>query len=51
MASADDRPTFAVDAMLGRLAKALRILGYDAHYDSRIDDSIRAIVSTVESDS
>jgi hypothetical protein len=39
VASADDRPTFAVDAMLGRLAKALRILGYDAHYDSRIDDS------------
>jgi uncharacterized protein with PIN domain len=39
VASPDDRPTFAVDAMLGRLAKALRILGYDAHYDSRIDDS------------
>jgi uncharacterized protein with PIN domain len=39
MPSPDDRPTFAVDAMLGRLAKALRMLGYDAHYDSGISDS------------
>ena len=39
MPSPDDRPTFAVDAMLGRLAKALRMLGYDAHYDSGITDS------------
>jgi uncharacterized protein with PIN domain len=39
MASPDHRPTFAVDAMLGRLAKALRILGYDASYDPRIDDA------------
>jgi uncharacterized protein with PIN domain len=38
MPSPNDRPTFAVDAMLGRLAKALRILGYDAHYDSDIGD-------------
>jgi hypothetical protein len=37
--SPDDRPTFAVDAMLGRLAKALRMLGYDTHYDSGISDS------------
>ncbi len=39
MASPHDSPTFAVDAMLGRLAKALRMLGYDTRYDSRIEDS------------
>jgi len=39
MPSPDDRPTFAVDAMLGRLAKALRMLGYDTHYDSDVSDS------------
>lgn len=39
MPTSDDRPTFAVDAMLGRLAKALRMLGYDTHYDSGIEDS------------
>jgi uncharacterized protein with PIN domain len=29
---------FVVDAMLGTLAKWLRILGYDAHYDQRLID-------------
>ena len=32
------RPHFAVDAMLGNLAKKLRILGYDAKYSSSIED-------------
>ena len=29
---------FAVDAMLGTLAKWLRILGYDAFFDPALDD-------------
>lgn len=32
------KPSFAVDAMLGNLAKKLRILGYDAKYHSSIED-------------
>ncbi|MDE1829515.1 MAG: Mut7-C RNAse domain-containing protein [Thaumarchaeota archaeon] len=32
------KPTFAVDAMLGNLARRLRLLGYDSKYDSAIDD-------------
>ena len=32
------RPDFAVDAMLGNLAKKFRILGYDAKYFSSIED-------------
>lgn len=32
------KPSFAVDAMLGNLAKKLRILGYDAKYYSSIED-------------
>lgn len=39
MSSPHDTPTFAVDAMLGRLAKSLRMLGYDTYYDSGIEDS------------
>lgn len=31
-------PRFAVDAMLGRLARWLRLLGYDAFYDPSLDD-------------
>jgi uncharacterized protein with PIN domain len=31
-------PRFLVDAMLGSLAKWLRILGYDAHYSPSLDD-------------
>ena len=33
------KPTFVVDAMLGNLARKLRLLGYDSLYDSSIDDS------------
>ncbi len=32
------RPMFIVDAMLGNLAKKLRILGYDSKYFSSIED-------------
>jgi len=32
-------PKLLVDGMLGRLAKWLRILGYDTAYDSRLDDN------------
>jgi len=32
-------PRFLCDAMLGRLARWLRILGYDVHYDSGISDA------------
>ena len=33
-----NKPTFFVDAMLGHVAKKLRILGYDTLYSSTIDD-------------
>lgn len=33
------KPDFAVDAMLGNLARKLRILGFDAKYFSSIEDS------------
>lgn len=36
--ASDDLPRFAVDAMLGRLARWLRALGYDTHYRPGIDD-------------
>jgi uncharacterized protein with PIN domain len=32
------KPSFVVDAMLGNLAKKLRILGYDSKYFSTIED-------------
>ncbi len=32
------RPEFAIDAMLGNLARKLRILGFDAKYFSSIED-------------
>ncbi|MBU1158312.1 MAG: Mut7-C RNAse domain-containing protein [Candidatus Thermoplasmatota archaeon] len=32
------KPTFAVDQMLGSLAKWLRMLGYDTIYDKTMDD-------------
>ena len=32
------KPNFIVDAMLGNLAKKLRILGYDSKYFSSIED-------------
>ena len=34
----EKRPNFIVDAMLGNLAKKLRILGYDSKYFSSIED-------------
>ena len=39
MADTDDRPAFIADAMLGRLARALRMLGLDTFYRSDIDDN------------
>ena len=39
MAAADMKPNFIADAMLGRLAKSLRMLGCDTAYESDIDDS------------
>jgi uncharacterized protein with PIN domain len=33
-----DRPRFIADAMLGKLARWLRILGYDAAFDTKIRD-------------
>ena len=33
-------PRFFVDAMLGNIAKKLRLLGYDTNYSSDIDDNI-----------
>lgn len=32
------RPVFVVDAMLGRLARWLRVLGYDTRFQSDLDD-------------
>ena len=32
------KPIFIVDAMLGKLAKKLRLLGYDSFYSSNIED-------------
>lgn len=34
----EDAPRFLVDGMLGRLAKWLRLLGYDAAYENAADD-------------
>ena len=36
--SAEGRPTFMADAMLGRLARWLRILGYDTAWEEHISD-------------
>ena len=33
-------PRFAVDAMLGRLARWLRVLGYDTFYDAAVADDV-----------
>jgi uncharacterized protein with PIN domain len=33
-----EKPLFIVDAMLGKLAKKLRLLGYDSLYSSSMDD-------------
>ena len=34
----ESKPTFFVDAMLGNIARKLRLLGYDSQYFSDIDD-------------
>ncbi len=39
MAETDERPTFIADAMLGRLARALRMLGLDTEYRPDIADN------------
>jgi len=39
MAAEPDRPAFIADAMLGRLAKSLRTVGYDTAYAPDIADS------------
>lgn len=33
------KPSFMIDAMLGNLARKMRLLGYDSKYDSAIDDA------------
>ncbi len=33
------QPAFLADAMLGSLARWLRVLGFDVHYDSELDDA------------
>ena len=39
MERTNEKPAFIVDAMLGRLARSLRMLGLDASYRPDIDDS------------
>ena len=36
----NEKPLFIVDAMLGKLAKKLRLLGYDSLYSSSMDDNM-----------
>ena len=42
------KPIFVVDAMLGNLAKKLRILGYDSKYFSSIDDDKLILIAKNE---
>lgn len=39
---------FVADTMLGRLAKWLRILGYDTHYDPSLDDDALLRIARAE---
>lgn len=39
MSDNDPAPTFIVDHMLGSLARWLRMLGYDSHYDKILSDN------------
>lgn len=34
----NNKPSFIVDAMLGNLAKKLRLMGFDSFYSSSIED-------------
>ncbi len=43
-----DTPRFVADAMLGRLAKWLRILGYDVLYSGHMDDPELARLARIE---
>ncbi len=38
MQVSNEKPLFLVDAMLGKLAKKLRLLGYDSFYSSNMED-------------
>ena len=38
MLQSNSKPIFIVDAMLGNIAKKLRLLGYDSEYSSNISD-------------
>lgn len=42
------RPIFVVDAMLGNLAKKLRILGYDSTYFSSVEDEKLVVIAKNE---
>lgn len=42
------RPIFIVDAMLGNLAKKLRVLGYDSTYFSSVEDEKLVIIAKNE---
>jgi uncharacterized protein with PIN domain len=44
-----NKPRFLADVMLGRLARWLRALGYDTHYDSSLDDAALAELARRES--
>jgi len=44
-----DAPRFVADAMLGKLARWLRILGYDTLYDSRAEDNELVRLARAES--
>jgi len=41
-------PRFAADAMLGRLARWLRVLGFDTHYDPAIADPVLVGLANAE---
>ena len=43
-----DAPRFAADAMLGRLARWLRVLGYDTFYESAIADPVLVALAANE---
>jgi uncharacterized protein with PIN domain len=46
--TADSRPRFVADAMLGRLARWLRTLGFDTFYDPAVHDPQLAAMADAE---